>query len=147
MQITKTHLAFVQEAKEAFEEYPLLETWESADHTLIALRIGDDRDCIEVNGLGDYLANFVQQMDPMPMPRKVVREFSFDMEHQLKVNDHKGSWGKEHHEFLSHELAKNFKKLTEELSKEDTDKAEITFRCANIANFAMMIAENEGEHL
>jgi hypothetical protein len=147
MQITKNHLAFVKEAKEAFEEYPLLETWRSDDESLIALRMGEDRDCVNVYELGGEIANFVQQMEPYPMPRKAVREFAFDMEKQLKTNDHKRGWSDEDHHFLSAQLAKNLFDLSTELKKEDKDKYEITIKCANVANFAMMIADNEGEHL
>jgi hypothetical protein len=147
IQITKRHLAFVQEAKEVFEDNSLLETYRNDDDTLIALRMGMDRDCVEVWELGDNIANFVQQMEPNPLPRKVVREFSFDMEKQLEVNDHKGGWSREHYEFLTKEIYKNLSKLQVVLSKEDKDKWEITIRCANIANFAMMISDNEGQHL
>jgi fructosamine-3-kinase len=148
MQITKNHLAFVEHAARAFEANPLYETFRHPSYgNLVALRMGEDRDCVNVYELGDEIANFVQQMEPCPLPRKAIRVFSYDMEKQLKVNDHKNGWKKEHHEFLSHELAKNFQKLTEELGKENRDKHEITIRCANIANFAMMIADNEGEHL
>lgn len=148
MQITNKHLGFLEEAKAAFETRPLLETyWNKDDFDLIALRIGEDRDCINIYELGDEIANFVQQMDPMPMPRKAVREFAFDMEQQLKINDHKGGWSREHAEFLAHELQRNFVKLASEIDKGDKDKHEITILCANIANFAMMIADNEGEHL
>jgi hypothetical protein len=147
-QITKQHLSFVQEAKEAFEARPLYETyWNKDDFDLIALRIGGDRDCIMVYELGEEIANFVQQMDPKPMPRKVVREFAFDMESQLEANEHKKGWHKEYHQFLSNELNKNLTALCLELRKVDKDKHEITIRCANIANYAMMIADNEGEHL
>lgn len=146
-QITKQHLAFVQEAKEVFEDNPLRETCRSDDDSLIALRMGMDRDCVEVWELGENIANFVQQMEPCPKPRKAVQDFAHDMEKQLKVNDHKGGWGREHHDYLRNQIGKNYAKLVEELCKEDKDKQEITIRCANIANFAMMIADNEGEHL
>lgn len=149
MQITKNHLAFVQEAKEAFEARPLYETyWNKDDYDLIALRMGMDRDCVIVYELGDEIANFVQQMEPNPKPRKVVSEFAHDMEKQLKKNDIKGGWGQEHPEFLSKCLWENFEKLTYgALKKADKDKYEITKLCANIANYAMMIADNEGEPL
>lgn len=146
-QITKRHLAFVQEAKEVFEDNHLRETCRSDDDSLIALRMGMDRDCVEVWELGESIANFVQQMEPCPPPRKAVQEFAHDMEKQLKVNDHKGGWQREHYQFLDKQMIKNFMALGKELSKDDKDKHEITIRCANIANFAMMIADNEGEHL
>jgi hypothetical protein len=148
MQITKHHLAFVQEAKEAFEARPLLETyWNKDDFDLIALRMGMDRDCVNVYELGDEVANFVQQMEPNPKPRKPVMEFAHDMEAQLQANDHKGCWDEEDQHYLSAEIARNAIHLSNELKKIDKDKHAITIRCANIANYAMMIADNEGEHL
>lgn len=149
MQITKQHLDFVQEAKEAFEDNPLFETWRNDDDALIALRMGMDRDCVEVWELGNYIANFVQQMDPNlnPNPRRVVSEFAFDMEKQLKVNDHKGGWGIIAYDYFTHKLENQVYELQKELKKPNKDKHEITIRCANIANYAMMIADNEGNHL
>lgn len=146
-QITNRHLAFVQEAKGVFEDNALRETCRSDDDSLIALRMGMDRDCVEVWELGNYIANFVQQMGPTPQPRKDVMEFAHDMEKQLKSNEHKGGWNRSQAEFLSRELQRNFVKLASEIDKADKDKHEIIIRCANIANFAMMIADNEGEHL
>jgi hypothetical protein len=63
-QITKDHLAFVQEAKEVFENNSIIETYRNVDCSLIALRYGSDRDCILVYELGDEIANFVQQLEP-----------------------------------------------------------------------------------
>lgn len=144
-QITKTHLRFLQDAKKSFEEFPQRETYRDEKQGLIALRMGVDRDCIDVYELGVDIANFVQQLDPCPKPRKEIMAFAYWMEGQLKVNEHKGGWSKEHHEFLSRQLFRNLSMLDKDLSKEDQDKYEITLRCANIANFAMMIADNYGE--
>ena len=150
MQITKHHLAFVQEAKEAFESHSLLETYRNDGETLIALRMGEDRDCVNVYELGNEIANFVQQMEPCPKPRRVISEFAYDMEKQLQVNDHKGGWKREHWCDLATDIEINIEKLRKELMKKgraNFDLHEITIRCANIANYAMMIADNEGEHL
>jgi hypothetical protein len=147
-QITKNHLAFVEHAKRAFEENGLYETWRHPQYgDLLALRMGEDRDCVLVYELRDEIANFVQQMEPCPNPRKAVRAFAFDMEKQLEANDHKGGWNREHHQFLQKELRRNLQELSEELEMENKDKHDITTLCANIANYAMMIADNEGKHL
>jgi hypothetical protein len=144
-QITNTHLAFMQEAKNEFELNPLLETYTNTEKTMIALRYGMDRDCILVYELGDEIANFVQQINPLPKPRKEIYEFAYEMNQQLLVNEHKGTWNLEHWEFLKQELNRNSHSLAVELYKEDHDKDEITRRAANIANFAMMISENYGK--
>jgi hypothetical protein len=147
-QITKNHLAFVEHAKRVFEGNSVYETFHHPQYgDLLALRIGEDRDCINVFEIGDEIANFVQQLEPCPGPRKAVRQFAYDMEKQLKVNDHKRGWEDEHQNFLFNRIPHNLKKLDKELRKADRDKHTITLLCANIANFAMMIADNEGEHL
>lgn len=143
-QITNQHLQFLQKAKESFEENVLAWTFRHCEYPFIALRMGMDRDCVEIFELGVPIANFVQQMDPQPGPRKEVREFAHAMEMMLACNEHKGHWRREHHEFLLRELGKNAVQLEKELAKEDHDKYEITIRCANMANFAMMIADNYG---
>jgi hypothetical protein len=145
--ITKSHLDFVQEAKEAFEKNSLLETYRNNHDHLIALRMGADRDCVLIYELGECIANFVQQMEPYPKPRKAVMEFAHDMEKQLRVNDHKCGWDSASYEFLSERILANSYSLYSEFSKEVKDKKEIAIRSANIANYAMMIADNEGEHL
>ncbi|TYS68684.1 hypothetical protein FZC76_06985 [Sutcliffiella horikoshii] len=144
-QITNQHLQFVGKAKDAFQNNPLLETYRDHPRSeMIALRMGADRDCVHVFELGDEVANFVQQMDPQPGPRKEVREFAQAMEIMLALNEQKGHWKNEHWQFLKRELSKNYHRLVTELLKEDHDKYEITLRCANIANFAMMISDNYG---
>jgi hypothetical protein len=144
-QITNTHLAFMQEAKDEFELNPLLETYTNTEETMIALRYGMDRDCILISELGDSIANFVQQIKPQPKPREEIYEFAYEMNQQLLVNEHKGTWKLEHWEFLKRELNRNSHSLAVELFKEDHDKDEITRRAANTANFAMMIADNYGK--
>jgi hypothetical protein len=144
-QITPQHLAFVLAANKAFREDNNLESYRDDDGTFFALRQGEDRDCVEVYEVQDCVANFVQQIDPKPKPRLPVMQFAYEMETQLKVNDHKKGWGSEHYEFFGRELSKNFSKLYKELTAADRDKEEITRRCANIANFAMMIADNYGQ--
>lgn len=146
-QITKEHLAFLDEAVKEFENSTVVSTFASEKYQCIAIREGYDRDNIILLEVGDTIANFVKQLEPKPLPRKEVMKFAHDMESQLKVNEHKGNWKREHHELITGELARNFGSLLDELAKEDKDKHEITIRCANIANFAMMIADNEGEHL
>ncbi|APC48980.1 hypothetical protein BME96_12605 [Virgibacillus halodenitrificans] len=64
-QISKKHLEFVGEAKKAFEDNPIQETHRNGEETLIALRMGADRDCIMVYRLDGYVGNFVQQLQPV----------------------------------------------------------------------------------
>lgn len=64
MQITKRHLAFMEEAGDAFGNNIGLTTWTNKDGDLIALRYGVDRDCIKVLELGDEVAFFAQIIPP-----------------------------------------------------------------------------------
>jgi len=145
--IKPEHLTFLDECKRVFSENGRRVTHQSEDGSFIALRYGADRDCIQIFELGNEVAFFAQQIEPYPSFRNEVFYFARDMENQLKVNEHKGGWGKEHHEFLIKQLNNNLVDLFTELKNTDKDKYEITIRCTNIANFAMMIADNEGKHL
>ncbi|HLR58880.1 MAG TPA: hypothetical protein VK094_00180 [Pseudogracilibacillus sp.] len=62
-QIHKSHLDFLELAKHKFETNEKLHTYRDEYDGLIALRTGADRDCIEIFELGDYVANFVQQIE------------------------------------------------------------------------------------
>ncbi|MBT2647231.1 hypothetical protein J7E52_10930 [Bacillus sp. ISL-34] len=145
--IKPEHLAFLEEVKAVFEVNCRRETHQNEEGTLIALRFGADRDCINVFELGEEIAFFTQQIEPNPNPRLEVMEFSRDMEVQLQKNDHKKGWIQENYDFLIRKIGTHGMKLHEELSKLDKDKSKIISLCANIANYAMMIADNEGEHL
>lgn len=67
--ITKEHLAFMKEAKKSFENNPFQETYRDEHDNYIALRMGMDRDCIMVYELGEYVTNFTQQLDPVPLKK------------------------------------------------------------------------------
>lgn len=78
--------------------------------------------------------------------RPVVKRFAAEMEKQLVANAHKGSWKECGEDFLYGELEgilnENLTILDFALANADTP--EVLSRCANIANFAMMIADNWG---
>ena len=72
--ITKEHLEFLEECRREFENEPLFETWRNEDETLIALRMGMDRDCIEVYELGERVANFTQQIEPVLLNKTIINQ-------------------------------------------------------------------------
>lgn len=136
-QIHPHHLAFVDEAARAFEENPRWETYMNAESNLIALRFGMDRDCIKLYELGEPVGFFAQQMDiRIPSLRKEVARFAYAMEEQLRANEHKGGWENSTHQSLMNELSRNYTKLHRCCSHEEYRR-----RCANIANYAMMLAD------
>lgn len=70
--------------------------------------------------------------------RKEVVEFSKQMENKLKKNDYKGGWSNLSAEYLLMLLKKEVSELEAAIqSQSDTD---IISECADVANFAMMIA-------
>ncbi len=75
--------------------------------------------------------------------RPAVKYFAETMEKRLMENEHKGGWKDCKPEFLLSELRKNLAYLEENLNKGET-KEDVCRRAANIANFAMMIANNWG---
>ncbi|MGG4548289.1 hypothetical protein ABER02_10875 [Rossellomorea marisflavi] len=146
-QINTSHLAFLREAKDQFEKSPIAETYRSPDDTMIALRLGVDRDCILIYELGDEIANFVQQISSQSSPRKLLFEFSNNMEIQMKANKLKSGWIKEHHQDITGMIYSDLDHLRKELIRVDKNKYEITELCAAIANYCMMVADNEGQNL
>ena len=75
--------------------------------------------------------------------RPEVQKFAEEMEKQLRANEHKGGWKDCDKDFLYSELMKNITTLVVALMFNNQEE-HITRRCANIANFAMMIADNFG---
>lgn len=91
------------------------------------------------------------------MIRKEIKSFSEDMEKKLKDNDHKGHWSKSSYAYLIQRLREEVDELDEELSSFVIGQAmprdlsgsysieqygEVVEECADVANFAMMIADN-----
>lgn len=78
--------------------------------------------------------------------RPEVQRFAEEMERQLQANEHKGGWEDCTQEFLLSELNKNKVRLLEAIYGHNPIRREekILRRCANIANFAMMVADNWG---
>ena len=80
------------------------------------------------------------------MLRLEVQKFAEEMEKQLKVNEHKGHWGDCDEGFLYAEMLNNAHILGNAMSAgfKGNRNEVVKRRCANIANFAMMIADNWG---
>lgn len=74
--------------------------------------------------------------------RNSVDWFAKQMERKLKKNDHKGGWKRCELQYLSMRLTQERKELTEAIASKDTQK--IIDECADIANFALMIADKFG---
>ena len=78
--------------------------------------------------------------------RQCVVLFAFAMEKKLKLNDHKGGWLCK--DFYCDDALERLRDETEELAKAIFDpygKESILGEAADVANFAMMIADISGE--
>lgn len=76
------------------------------------------------------------------LPRPVIVRFSEDMEQRLLENDYRGGWDKESKQSMANQLAK----ATGDLLKAMVDNEGMQFmttKAADVANIAMMIANNE----
>jgi len=69
MEITNRHLAFLERAKEAFSEDVRMESYRDADGSLLALRRGLDRDCVEILEIR-YVAFFSQMISESKRPNE-----------------------------------------------------------------------------
>lgn len=154
-QITNKHLEFLDECRKVFNNEILRTTHINEDGDLIALRYGADRDCIEMLELGQEIAFFAQILKPTDADEFIqevgkfydrdvceIRDelgwFVEKMEAQLRANEHKGGWKNTANHHLLRELDKNLHKLMTCASH-----SEYRRRCANIANFAMILADND----
>ena len=78
--------------------------------------------------------------------RPEVQKFAEEMERELRVNEHKGDWGDCNEEFLISEMNRNIVRLIQTIERDNGNGLfadTVIRRCANVANFAMMIADNE----
>lgn len=78
--------------------------------------------------------------------RKEVKTFAAAMEQQLVANDHKSGWQQDTPEDLLLRLLEESAEVSTELrlnrgSWTDIDRAALVKECADVANFAMMIAD------
>ncbi|QCT03773.1 hypothetical protein E6C60_3062 [Paenibacillus algicola] len=154
-QITAKHLTFLQIAINVFESDVLRETHWNKDRDLIALRYGADRDCVQIFELGEEVGFFAQMLPATDKNERLetlrkryglenqtarpqVAYFSGEMEKQLQANEDKGGWETATDQFLKNQLEKNFRALRLCRSHEEYRR-----RCANIANYAMMLADND----
>ena len=73
--------------------------------------------------------------------RQEVKDFAEAMEHKLAENDHKTHWAKQEFEHLFTGLAEEYDELVN--SFEDGESVEqLLYEAADLANYAMMIADN-----
>lgn len=75
-------------------------------------------------------------------PREEVKWFAEEMEKVLQANDHKGGWDKCDDGYLAWMLRDNLGKLCEAAYQEPKNLQEISKSAVDIANYAMMIADN-----
>lgn len=74
------------------------------------------------------------------IPREQVMEFAEHMELKLKANDHKQSWRKCSDTELLRGLQRELDELLTAIRRREPDAAIIS-ECADVANYAMMLAD------
>jgi hypothetical protein len=74
-----------------------------------------------------------------PAPREEVRWFARQMEKVLRENDHKGGWNKQPTLSLVSKLLFEVAELADAIENGDDD--DVVKECVDIANYAMMIAD------
>ena len=76
--------------------------------------------------------------------KHAIDEFSGVMLEKLRENRHKAHWSKVDRLWLLARLEQELQELKQAI-KED-DPLSISYECADVANFAMMIADNEARN-
>ena len=71
---------------------------------------------------------------------KQLSWFTGKMAQKLRANDHKGSWAGLDNDHLVRRLQQEFVELTEAIAKGTPDQ--VVAEAADVANFALMIADN-----
>lgn len=84
-----------------------------------------------------------EEADSLPIPRPVVMAFARAMETRLRQNDHKGGWEKVMDSWLFGRLLYKVGMLARCVLNSEGDTASTLQYAADMANYAMMIADNE----
>ena len=79
----------------------------------------------------------------MNEPRKEVKWFAEQMEKKLQKNDHRSGWKDADEDFLLQRLQEEILELKDEICESHIyNSKKVIEECADVANFAMMIADN-----
>lgn len=90
------------------------------------------------------------ETDDMITPRSEVQQFAIAMEERLRANDHKGGWSGANKSYLLCCIAGETEELKAAVYGIGVDNTEqepqrrIWHEAADVANFAMMVADNWG---
>lgn len=90
----------------------------------------------------DDLIALLQELKGAVTPRPAVGWFAEQMELRLRANDHKGGWKNCRVFLLLNRLFDEARELYDAVCYAQSDTKNIIQECADIANFAMMIADN-----
>lgn len=115
--------------------------------TLARFTMGSADDCeaaIEaVNAMPEMLETYQRQVEIITYLRPEVLRFAMAMEKELRQNDHKGGWKSMGNPGLLVRLHEEMEELRCVLDN-DRPAREILSESADVANFAMMLADNAG---
>ena len=85
----------------------------------------------------------IEQISEITGIREEVVKFALLMEKKLKENDSKGGWSKCEYDYLLQRIDEEVVELKHSIRVNGSDR-KIGRECADVANFAMMIADNTG---
>ena len=83
-----------------------------------------------------------EPFSPKEKLRTQLEWFAKEMEGKLRKNDHKGGWKSCTLQYLMMRLTQERKELNKCVKDKNRDYKQIIDECTDIANFAMMIADN-----
>lgn len=107
------------------------------------LRITDDNP-VMMYAAARIIEELENQLEQFQSLRPEVQRFALAMEERLKANDHKGGWENCTTSYLWRRLVEESGELEEELAKDLTDGRVVLHEAADVANFAMMLADVYG---
>lgn len=93
--------------------------------------------------LEETIHSALNRAEATPGVREEVLWFAAEMEEVLKKHDHKGGWGTSHELELLSKLLGEVSELIETLRRGGPE--DVIHECVDVANYAMMIADNARE--
>lgn len=112
------------------------------EHNQDALVISIQATADEGNDYFHVIYKEPEQTEETPIkPRESVQWFAEVMENKLRENDHKGGWDECNIDWLIHRLYQEAEELWREVRSNDKNYQNIISESADVADFAMMIAD------
>lgn len=123
-------------SKKALLEWLKIRKKEHSETSLTSMKADAFADVIE------YMESGYFDIPENERLREPLKWFSEQMEQRLKANDHKGGWDRETFGYFCAKIHDTVHKLTSKRFIKNPDLNLITKEAIDLANYAMMIADN-----